>query len=324
LIRNQYLISILLGVILLSIPFISCSQSVTEVLKYLQDDLPEIEKYPNGIYQDSRGFLWWGGNYKIQQYDGYTLRSYYIHEIFKSEESISGYPTVDFLEDSEKDFLVLFDHALMFYDTIYKELTRFDFEYTAKDSLIHIDYSCLYEDDQHFICIGTSYGSILRIPVKTLKKYLDHSNKNLHNNILIRKPEFSIIKVDDFDRKDDGKYLYMDILQDKFSNYWVPTKGAVYQISRQSSNEFISVPYFLNAYKNQSPPAGTNGPMFLDDHENIWIGRSNSLFMVDYANKENLQFREFRFDHFTWWVNYVKGELWMSPSKSIYGYKLIT
>ena len=62
---------------------------------------------------DSKGFLWWGGYYKIQRYDGYKLKSYYIQELFNTQEQIGGYPTVDFLEDSEKDFLILFDEEII-------------------------------------------------------------------------------------------------------------------------------------------------------------------------------------------------------------------
>ena len=53
--KDRYLISILLAVIEIFIPLLSHSQSVTEVLKYLQDDLPEIEKYPNAMMPL---FLW--------------------------------------------------------------------------------------------------------------------------------------------------------------------------------------------------------------------------------------------------------------------------
>jgi signal transduction histidine kinase/AraC-like DNA-binding protein len=317
----RYLIPILLAVILFSVPLLSFSQSVTDVLKYFQDEFPEIEKYPNAIYEDSKGFLWWGGYYKIQLYDGYKLKSYYVHELFNTEEQIGDYPTVDFLEDSEQDFLILFDHGLMFYDTVYQDLTRFDFEGIAQDSVIHIDYTCLYEDDQHFICIGTSIGTVIRIPVKVLKNYLDHSKRS--NNIrLIDKSEFSTFAVDEPDLLNTGKYMYMEILQDKLNNYWIPTDTRVYKITRKTPDKFVSVPYVLNSYRNNQPPAGTRGAMFIDDHKNLWIGRGNSIFMVDFTKDQEFPFTEFQFDHFTWWISYAKGELWMSPSKAIYGYKL--
>lgn len=300
---------------------LSYSQSVTDVLKNFQDEFPDIEKYPDAIYEDSNGFLWWGGYYKIQRYDGYKLNSYYIQELFSTEEQIGGYPTVDFLEDSEKDFLILFDHGLMFYDTVYQDLTRFDFEGIAQDSIIHVDYTCLYEDDQHFICIGTSIGTVIRVPVKVLKNYLDHSKRS-KNIKLIDKSEFSTFAVDEPDPLNIGKYMYMEILQDKLNNYWIPTDTRVYKITRITPDEFVSVPYVLNSYRNNQPPAGTMGAMFIDDHKNLWIGRGNSIFMVDFTKDPDFPFTEFQLDHFAWWISYAKGELWMSPSKAIYGYKL--
>src|SRR4030043_936578 len=85
-----YFILILYISLFISASPLSYSQSVTDVLKNFQDEFPDIEKYPDAIYEDSNGFLWWGGYYKIQRYDGYKLNSYYIQELFSTEEQIGG------------------------------------------------------------------------------------------------------------------------------------------------------------------------------------------------------------------------------------------
>jgi signal transduction histidine kinase/ligand-binding sensor domain-containing protein/DNA-binding response OmpR family regulator len=116
---------------------------------------------------------------------------------------------------------------------------------------------CIYEDRQHNLWIGTSYGlNKLNTKTNTFQRYKNNPSdpKSLINNAIT------------------------SIFEDSKANLWITTYGGLDLFDR-AHNEFI---HFIHDDKNpKSISSSLVNYTFEDSHHNLWVGTENGLNLFD-------------------------------------------
>jgi ligand-binding sensor domain-containing protein/signal transduction histidine kinase/DNA-binding response OmpR family regulator len=108
------------------------------------------------IFQDSRGFMWFGTRDGLNKYDGYQVVVYRYNA--KDSTSISDNYIRCIYEDAEGVLWVGTQNGLNRFDTGKNCFTRFRHRQGDIESLQNNQVTCIYEDSQHDLWIGT-YGA---------------------------------------------------------------------------------------------------------------------------------------------------------------------
>ena len=214
----------------------------------------------NTIFQDSRGYMWFGTYDGLSRYDGYQFVNFKNDP--DNEESISNNIVVSIIEDHQ---------GYLWIGTAHNGLNRFDpktgiFErFVSKnddfDSLSNAQVNVIYQDTNQRIWIGTDRGLNLYLPEK--KAFAHFYNNPLDANSL---PPGSII----------------DIVGDSRGNLWVATNEVLahFDIEQQ----------IFNYYDSSNLPSHLN-TLYLDTDGSLWVGtRFDGLF--------HLRADETEFEHY--------------------------
>ncbi|MCF6223306.1 MAG: response regulator [Flavobacteriaceae bacterium] len=208
----------------------------------------------NSIFQDSKGYMWFGAFNGLYKYNGYTFKLYRKnkenHSIF-----IENYIT-EIYEDGDETVWIGTKRGLYFYDrnndsfsnTIQLEGDRNNF-LVINDKIL-----CIYQDSSQNLWISTSRGIYIlnRIPSK---KHI-YRFKQINKNVFIGK-----IKA---------------IVEDQGGNLWIGTnKGLKVVPSGNINNKWIDYTKFLNTNIRLTDLRITD--LAIDYRKNIWIGTQNGL-----------------------------------------------
>lgn len=217
------------------------------------------------IFQDSKGFLWFGTRDGLNRYDGYTF------EVFRNDEAdsstISNNNICSIVEDGIGNVWIATENGLNCYHYSSNKFTRF-YKSIDKDGISHNKIGNLHYDRKGRLWIGTEQGLDLFDPeTRTFKKTtLDGV---LFNNRIL------------------------SILCDSYGNLWIGTlntglirynpETGVYRVHRNSSSG------------NNNLSGNTVRTLFEDSRRNLWVGTKTGLSL--YNPKDN-SFQHFGEDIF--------------------------
>ncbi len=224
----------------------------------MEDGLPGGQV--QSIYQDSKGFMWFGTQSGLSRYDGLTMKNYIPDP--KTLGSISLSSITDILEDSQgKLWFTGFNFHINCYDPEKNIFT----EYTLPDAQKTV-LQRIYEDKRGNLWVGSWDLGIWRF---------DRQKKQL--------VPFPVPLP-----KGVEKEKIFCISGDSHDNLWFGVSNGVYTFSyRDSSFNFYPLPGGIKGSKGQFVTT-----IYEDGRNRIWIGTySNGIFLLDRKQNNFINYR---------------------------------
>ncbi|MEP7106855.1 MAG: two-component regulator propeller domain-containing protein [Ferruginibacter sp.] len=255
----------------------------------------------NSIFQDSRGFMWFGTRDGLNKYDGYKFTVYKYNE--ENANSPSHNTITDIAEDDKGNlWLATWGGGLSLFDWKREEFTRYRYS-ASEPSGIGNDYiSRLLYDSEGNLWIGTEGGGLNMYDKKnkTFIQYVHDKNdpKSLsdnwvkaiaedagHNlwigtikgglNLFDKKTKsFRHFQHDDKNNKSISSNSTWTLCIDSKNQLWIGTRGEGLNLFNREKETFV---HFKNdPYNNNSLSSNVIRVITEDEEGNIWIGTENA------------------------------------------------
>ncbi len=228
----------------------------------------------NTIYQDSKGYMWFGTVDGLNRYDGYRITVYRNRP--DDPNSLSNNSVAQILEDKSHLIWIVTNYGLNVYDRNQDRFTRYMKDSDVPYSISSNNIRCIYEDSKGGgIWIGTSTGL----------DYFNADNKTFKHFTHPYKPD-----------ENSPDIVVTCLYEDKQGNLWLGTDGFGIEKLNPRTGVFSSLSNSIGAM-------GILRSMRIsvikeDLKGNIWIGTTgNGVFLYNrsintlqnYLNKQNDQ-----------------------------------
>jgi len=221
------------------------------------------------IYQDSRGFLWFGTRDGLNKYDGYKF-IVYKYDI-SDTTSLSHNTVQDITEDQDGNlWIATWGGGLNKFDWRKEKFIRQNFS-LKNFSGIHKDYiNKVFWDNEGKLWIGTDNDGLYTLNIKT--NSIQHF---IH---------------DEIDPSSLSSNQVKDIVEDGRHNLWFGTgDGGVEMYDRQTKG-FRH--YRHDPLDSTSVASDEDWELFIDTKDRLWVGtRGEGLDLFDHAKEEFIHFK---------------------------------
>ncbi len=274
------------------------------------------------IFQDSKGFLWFGTYNGLNRYDGYNFRIFLPEP--SNPKSISSHQITSICEDHEGYLWIGTNKGLNRFDSKTEEFERYFNVRLDSNSLSHSLIYAIFEDKSGILWIGTFDGlnkyNRKRNNFTRIKNEYDYKQENP----TIYSDAGSITSIaEDYKKnlwigtwnglsciKENGKMIkhlpgdfftegektnsisYREvsaILEDHNKNLWIGTNGSGIDLYDQAANRFT---HFENIDKDPNSLSNNYiNVIFQDGLNNIWIGTKNGLNKYDHRRNNFVRFQ---------------------------------
>jgi signal transduction histidine kinase/DNA-binding response OmpR family regulator/ligand-binding sensor domain-containing protein len=215
----------------------------------------------SNIYQDHKGYLWFGAGKGLDKYDGYNFTSYFPADSINFTSSSNG----SISEDSEGNLWIgNYNGGLEKLDPETKTFTHYlpDPRYPASEWCNIV--LAVYVDKNDVIWVGTGNG---------FYKF-DKNNKT-----------FIYFKHDENDSLSLGHSVVNAICEDKSGTLWIATAGGLDRFDKET-NKFYHYWYHPNNKFNERKTAIYWLNAIAEDDEGVlWLGAAGGLVKFDIKTK---------------------------------------
>jgi len=209
------------------------------------------------IFQDSRGFMWFGTEDGLNRYDGYTFKTYKPDP--DVPESLSDRWITAIVEDVDGYLWIgTRQGGLNRYDPRLETFTHYNHADVNPASLNNDHINMLYRDQLNNLWIGTPDGLDL----------FDQAQNNFKHYLATPS-----------DVENANKNRITAMLQDKHGQYWLGTSGGglkKFDVQNNNLETYQSNSENLNTISFDSVTA-----IVEDEHAIIWVGTRNGLNRFD-------------------------------------------
>lgn len=245
------------------------------------------------IFQDSRGFLWFGTRDGLNRYDGYEMR------VFRADPQDSTTLSDGFIrqivEDQNQKLWIATTNGLNCLAPSTNRFRRYFNQPSNPASLSHNAVSAVYGDKKGNLWVGTAGGGLNRL------------NRKENNFTRFTK---------DGKAGSLGNNMVNCLLEDRKGNFWIGTDGGLYLMNRENRTFYL---FYNNTATGQAAENNKVRCLQEDLQGNIWIGTgSNGLFRFHPQQKTFEQFLHSDTDPASLSSNMVlslmtdsKGNLWV-------------
>ncbi|HJT73482.1 MAG TPA: two-component regulator propeller domain-containing protein, partial [Chitinophaga sp.] len=204
------------------------------------------------IFQDSRGFMWFGTRDGLNKYDGYQMVVYRYNAT--DSNSISDNYIKYVYEDRQHTLWIGTQNGLNRFNAGRNNFTRFPHQPSNNTSLSHNQVTSIYEDRQGRCWVST-YGGGLNLFDRATGTFTRFNNRQ---------------------GLPDNRVNYLH--EDTKGRFWVATENGLALFDRDKKN-----------FRTIAPPPGESQQEIRtikdDGHGNLWLGTEDrGLFLYDPAN----------------------------------------
>jgi signal transduction histidine kinase/ligand-binding sensor domain-containing protein/CheY-like chemotaxis protein len=288
----------LLFAVLLLMPFISFSQISAVRFRHISNEQGLSNSTINCIFQDSRGFIWFGTRDGLNRYDGVNVVIYKAKG--KDESSISDNFIRCIYEDASRKLWVGTSYGLNSFNPVTNSFTRYKYSKKEDNSLSSNVISAIYALDADNLLLGTMGGGADILNTKTNSiKHLTHDAKNGGS---ISSDTVNCIYRDSYkriwlgtqkglDSFDAGKQTFKTfgsgkitaITEDKQNNLWLGTTDAGLLVYSPAANIWKTIKHDDN--RADGLPGNLILSLLTDKKGNIWVGTINKGLGLYDVNK---------------------------------------
>ncbi len=252
----------------------------------------------NCIYQDEKGFMWFGTHDGLNKYDGYGFTTYKPDP--NRPSSIASNLIYSLDGDKAGNLWVgTTGNGLSFFNPNTERFVNFRANAAAEGSLTNNDVLCVYVDDQNRLWVGTNFG------LNMLE--LDNDLANPKFNHFFSAPSPNLFAA---------SFSINSVFVDAQKQIWVGTNAGLYKLFLNKNNEptyqIVDGSYGLNRFPVRSITEDKSGRLV--------IGSLNGLYyQIDKNNKSGFErisrggFEDVQFDN--------QGNLWAGTSNGIMLFK---
>jgi ligand-binding sensor domain-containing protein/signal transduction histidine kinase len=254
------------------------------------------------IYQDSKGFMWFGTEDGLDQYDGYKFRKFVPVE--NDPSSISTVYIRTILGTNEGNLWIGTTDGLNFYDRKKDIFIQYATSKIDSNSISADDVSSIVFDCDSNLWLGTTAGGLNYFDRKT-KKFTHYQNipgspssiysNRIQNLFLDKNQNLWIGTADgvlDLSVKNSSQFQHIHlvgknngkenvdqiraIIQDRKGNYWIATSGSgLYKMKILPDKKFEFV-NFRNDPKDPNTVSNNHVSQLIENKEGgLWIGTEN-------------------------------------------------
>lgn len=213
------------------------------------------------IFQDSRGFIWFGTRDGLNRFDGYQMVVYRYNPA--DTNSISDNFIRYLYEDSNNVLWVGTNNGLNRFNAGFNNFTRYKNNPSNPNSISNNIVNCIYEDKDHKLWIST-YGGGINLFQPERSSFRNFRNKmDTRNSILDNKINF--------------------FYEDSKNNFWVATENGLTLFNKQNGS--------FRPYNFLPEQTGANKKYIIriiaeDRKGNLYLGtESNGLIIFNYQQK---------------------------------------
>ncbi len=254
------LIRLTLSILIVSFPLSLYAQNLDIIFEHISTEQGLSEGSIYAIFQDDKGFLWFGTKDGLNKYDGYNFVYYKSNP--SDSTSLSDNQVYSILQDSHGELWIGTFRGLNKYDRIKESFTRFLHDSNDPKSISENRIRTLCEDKQGVIWIGTDDG---------LNSFNPTDNKNPENN----SPHFTHYKPEPGNVYSLSDKKIICIYEDRSENLWIGTKnGGINRFDRQKKR-------FIHFKHDPSNPFSLSSneivTIYEDNSDILWVGTGNGL-----------------------------------------------
>lgn len=259
------------------------------------------------IFQDSKGFMWFGTFHGLNRYDGYEVKNYYFNP--KDSLSLGDNRITCIFEDDRKNLWIGTNvGGLNLYNRDLDNFIRFNKESSQSFHIGGNKIETIYQDSKQNLWVGTNDGlHLFDYKSKTFKPYLknendpssinsnqifsiiEHNNKELivlTNERQLNKysdsPEGFLRFALDTDKADllkTARFLF----HDKENNIWIGTlDDGILKFDNQTLQQYRHDPKDPKSLSHNLVKC-----ILEDNNGNIWIGTDGGGLNLYNANSDN-------------------------------------
>jgi signal transduction histidine kinase/CheY-like chemotaxis protein/ligand-binding sensor domain-containing protein len=225
------------------------------------------------IFQDSKGFMWFGTTDGLNMYDGYTFTVYKRDK--QNKNSISENWITHIYEDAEGILWVATSYGLNRFDRGRKQFKSYQNNRDDAGSISSNFINCIKEDRQGNLWIGTG------------KSKKAGGGLNLFDR---KTGQFTTFLLNEDRNEDEVKYGVLEIFEDSQQNLWLGTEDAGLYLFDRNTKKFTSFQHNVNVENSIS--SNKISAILEDSKNNLWIGtRDGGLNLFDRSTKTFKNFK---------------------------------
>ena len=280
----------LLLALLLFLPVLSNAQISDVRFRHISNEQGLSNSTINCIFQDSRGFIWFGTRDGLNRYDGVKIA------IYKNNKTDAASISDNFIrcinEDASHKLWIGTSVGLNCFDPVKNTFTRYLHNANNKQSISNNLISSVFTVDKDHLLAGTIGGGLELINLKTNNlKHLGHIAHNLNSlssdtvNYIYRDSHKTIwiATASGLNSFDSGKLSFslhgdknnniIAITEDRNHNLWLGTPDSGLVLFNQRANTFKAIKH------NEKVANSLSGDLVMslltDRKGNVWVGTVN-------------------------------------------------
>lgn len=301
--RNHKRLVIIVTLLILFFPFTVKVFAMGEAdLKFqritVEDGLSQASV--NKVFQDSKGYMWFGTFDGLNRYNGKDIRIY--KNIIGESNSLVFNSIADIIEDDEGNIWVATSEGLNKIENVTENIIRIKNDKTSEEGISDCNVWDLLIDSKGTMWVGTEYGlNKYDKEKKTFKKYFKENNNNslVDNYVKVMCEDdyghiwigtengLSILDVETgkFEniRELDNKPLKpINLEKDNLGNIWINTKelGVIKTHFKDGHFESLEKLKFNNEIENNIQS------ILFDHYGNLWLGSARGAAKYDPISKK--------------------------------------
>jgi len=304
-------------------------QGQSDDVKFKKLNIGLSDNSVHAIFEDYKGYMWFGSESGIDRFDGINIVSY--SKILGDNSSLSNNKVICIYEDSKQNLWIGTINGLNLYDRQKDVFIRYYFSKEEKHRELHNYVNIIIEDDEGTIWLGTNGGvCILESEKKQFSSFQKYVNKTINIDIevttaLMLDNENRIFagtkvgSVYQYNKKtgEVDKYLFdngtvnanirtqiWDISQTNDGLFWITTSGqGLFKVKKMDDGHIWYENFRHNPDNNNSLSRNNLQSFCASKNGELWLGGINGgLTKFDY--KKNV-FNRYLFNPFE--LNTVSG-----------------
>ena len=240
----------------------------------------------NTIFQDKKGFMWFGTHDGLNKYDGHQFKVYRPQQ--NSSNNISSNLIWQITDDIDRNlWIATTGGGLNHFDLTTEEFTSFTHDPEKTGSIIHDYISTLYRDSKNRIWVGTSKGinyADVSVPVNEITFQTSYAFDNTAAQVFF---------------------------EDSKGQLWMGGQNGLYKLMRNNEGAL----FFQQLSHLKALQYGTVKAIVEDNGGSLILGTTRGLYQYFPDKKDNLQFVQSGvFTDLT----FVDGTLWAGSENGLY------
>ncbi|MFO7670063.1 MAG: two-component regulator propeller domain-containing protein [Bacteroidales bacterium] len=218
------------------------------------------------IFQDSRGFMWFGTQDGLGKYDGHSFTNYHHHT--DDTTSILGTSIFSIIEDTHGNLWIGTERGLNMFDRSRNIFVRYEHDPNDSSSLSGNEVRAVFEDSRGDMWIGSTGGDLNRFDREN-KKFIRYQH----------------------DKKDSERLSedVFSIYEDSRNNLWIGTSNGDFSLFDRDAKVFIPVRYRNKKLSNHEIWNITG-----DREDHIWISTYRSgLYVMHYSGEGDSEIKHY-------------------------------